>query len=48
MLFDIGRHVDRLDIFKIGETGSLTPVQELANGGCDQLRRSARKYYALK
>jgi hypothetical protein len=27
----VTRHVDRLDIFKIGETGSLTPVQELAS-----------------
>jgi hypothetical protein len=32
MLFDIGCDVDRFDIFKIGETGSLAPVKELANG----------------
>jgi hypothetical protein len=31
MLFDVGSHMDRLDIFNIGETGSLAPVQELTD-----------------
>jgi hypothetical protein len=31
MLFDLGSDMDRFDIFKIGETGSLAPVQELAD-----------------
>ena len=31
MVFDVGRDMDRFDIFKIGETGSLAPVQELAD-----------------
>jgi hypothetical protein len=31
MLFDVGCDMDRFDIFKIGETGSLAPVQELAD-----------------
>ena len=31
MLFYVGSHMDRLDIFDIGEAGSLAPVQELAD-----------------
>jgi hypothetical protein len=31
MLLDIGRDMDWFDIFKIGESGSLAPVQELAD-----------------
>jgi hypothetical protein len=29
--FDISCHMDRLDIFDIGETGSMAPVQELTD-----------------
>ena len=29
MLFNVRGDMDRFDIFKIGETGSLAPVQEL-------------------
>ena len=31
MVFDVDRDMDRFDIFKIGETGSFTPVKELAD-----------------
>jgi hypothetical protein len=31
MLFDVGSHMDRLNIFEIGETGSLKPVQKLTD-----------------
>jgi hypothetical protein len=31
MLFNVRGDMDRFDIFKIGETGSLAPVQELAD-----------------
>ena len=31
MLFDVGRHRDRL-IFQATEAGALTPIQELADG----------------
>ena len=31
MLFYVGSHMDRFDIFNIRETGSLAPVQELAD-----------------
>jgi hypothetical protein len=32
VLFDIGRHRDRLNILQITETGPLAPIQELADG----------------
>jgi hypothetical protein len=32
VLFDIGRHRDRLNILQITEAGPLAPIQELADG----------------
>ena len=32
MLFDVGRHRDRLNILKASETRALAPIQELADG----------------
>jgi hypothetical protein len=29
--FDVSRHMDRFDVFQVGETGLLAPVQELTN-----------------
>jgi hypothetical protein len=31
MLLDIGRDVDRFDVFKVPEPGSLTPIQKQSN-----------------
>jgi hypothetical protein len=32
VLFDVGRHRDRLNILQAAEAGALAPIQELANG----------------
>jgi hypothetical protein len=32
VLFDIGRHRDRLNILQAAEAGALAPIQELADG----------------
>jgi hypothetical protein len=32
MLFDVGRHRDRLNILQTANAGALTPIQELADG----------------